>query len=132
MKQSIRFFHWLSFLQFPMLIIAAYNFLSPFWQEDTAPLDSVTNALLWIGLAMSFSALADVPENSNWRRKLRDNSRMMKLWLFLMGFMILLIFVVAAVGLVYGHQETRNLWISLLVVGIGMLGLMRMSLDILR
>lgn len=88
--------------------------------------------MLWIGLALSFGALAEMPQESKWSVSLKKRPVLFKLWIGMLGGMILLIFSVGLVGLIRGAEQTRDLWLSLIVLGIGMLGLLRMTVEMLR
>lgn len=132
MKVLVRLFHWLSFLQFPLMLAAGYAFLRPLWDRGISPVESVSGGLLWIGLALSFASLAEVTAQSKLAETARNKPRVFSFWLIMLFVSVLLIFILAIYGLLARAGQERELWFSLLVLGIGMLGILRMCLSLVE
>ena len=111
--------HYISFLQFPLHALGIWSFLLPFF-KDVDPLTSVANGILCVGIAMNFSALVSYNSSSKLVKKMQGNRRLYLFWVVSLLVSVLFVFVMAAFGLFTASDELRDLWISLLVLGIGM------------
>ena len=132
MRALVRFFHWMSFLQFPLILVAAWYFVRPVWDRAVSPVASVSGGLLWIGLALGFGSLAEVTPQIKLAEAARKRPSIFTFWLVMLFISVLMVFILSIYGLVARSGQERELWFSLLVLGIGMLGMLRMCLNLVE
>jgi hypothetical protein len=135
MDRIKRIFHLVSYLQYPLLLVAlgymAYpyfaglkNFGQTFWP-------SVNNALIFCGLAISFSTLQDTTKTqNNFSRRIWEDPRkgMLALWAISATTLVFLL-----VGM-YGFYVSKGgiikeVSIGVLMLGLGYVGLLKAAIE---
>ena len=125
-------------LQYPFLLIALYYCSEPiFLGIDTfSTYDLTTNynlCLLFAGIGLSFTSLADITKRTKIGNKLFGKRKNAKLWLIYVGVLIITTFILAVDAKFFSNNQNFNEFaIGLFVFGIGMIGLLRMQLEIIK
>ncbi|WP_223788824.1 hypothetical protein [Marinicella meishanensis] len=133
MPSPRKFFHAISYLQYPLLL-AAVGFYVPFVisllnkQPDWAVLNHV---LILFGVSLSFSTLQDTTTTQNklsekvWQHPTKGKVALVIIAIMAFGFM--------AVGLLalmwFEADQTQSVAVGLTVLGIGMLGLLKAAIE---
>ena len=113
-----------------MYILGVWNFVLPVFNAEADTLTALANGILWIGVAINFAALAESDSSGKFALQMQRNQSFYLFWIGSLLFGILIIFGMALIGMITTGSELRDLWVSLLVLGIGMIGILKMSLDL--
>ena len=132
-------FHYLSYLQYPLMIFVIYFALEPylngfFESEDkmNLALDSINNMMIFLGLGISFSSLQDTTKTSlKFEKKIWEDP---KKGIWIIALIILLSFSTLAFG-VFGYFITENEQIKevsfgAIVLGVGLLGFLKTGIEV--
>ena len=131
LQKTLNLFHYLSFLQYPLMLLGLYFVYKPiFFGYDTLWHD-YNLALIFMGLAISFTTLAD-PKRANKKIiKLYKNPKFMR------GFMVyLMILITFLLGFGFyamlwsDKVPLQQLSTGIIVLGIGVIGLLKMSVEL--
>ena len=124
-------FHYISYLQYPCMLIGLYFAVEPFWTGFESPLESFNNTLIFMGLGISFSTLQDTRRTQNeFSRKVWEDPRKGKFFLGMMSFTTLLILLI---GLIAQFSAVgaglREIAFGLIVLSIGLIGMIKAALE---
>ncbi|NRB64237.1 MAG: hypothetical protein HRU40_14640 [Saprospiraceae bacterium] len=138
MEKIFRIFHYASFLQYPFLGLALFYCYKPIFKglnyfDTDAIIDLYNTSLLFLGIALSFTSLADIRKRTKLGDHIFGNKKRARKWLIYMCSLIIIIFGFAIFCKFFTNNEKlENLSIGLFVLGIGMLGLLRMNIEIIK
>ncbi|GAA4277837.1 hypothetical protein [Aquimarina mytili] len=133
MEKTFKIFHYISFLQYPFLIIALYYCYKPiiFESEDFA--SDYNFGLLFLGIGLSFTSLADIKKRTKLGDRIFGKPKNAKRWIIYLSILIVIIFTLGIFTMFFTkHQELKDISVGLLVLGIGIIGLLRMNLEIIK
>ena len=133
MKNPTKIFHAISYLQYPLMLVA-FGFYIPFVISlIQRPIDwaMLNYMLIFLGVALSFSTLQDTTTTQNKisKRVWQDPRK---------GKALLVVFAVSAFVLIVSGlwslfvlegDQTESVAIGLTVLGIGMIGLLKVALE---
>jgi uncharacterized membrane protein len=126
-----RFFHLLSYLQYPLILLGGYYALKPYWNGFEIDLDDINLMLVFMGLSVSFSTLQDPTKTQNkLSKKVWESPKKGKIFI---GYLTLAIIAMIGSG-IYGMINTQDsrlkeISFGLIVLGIGMISLLKTSID---
>lgn len=138
MDKTFRIFHYASFLQYPFLMAALFYSYKPLiiGMENFDKGEIISNynlVLLFFGIAFSFTSLADITKRSKLGDKVFGKPKNAKRWIIYICTLILIIFALGIYTMFFAHNEMlKDLSIGLFVFGIGIIGLLRMNLEIIK
>lgn len=138
MDRFFKILHFISFLQYVFIAIALYYCYEPLFKGvRNFNIDMIIHnynlGLLFLGVALSFASLADVNKRTKIGDKIFGKEKRAKLWLTLVCFLIVIVFVLGILCKFFmKDQALNNLSVGIFVFGIGMLGLLRMNLEIIK
>lgn len=138
MDKTFKIFHYLSFVQYPFLVAALYYCYRPiivgFKEFGVEEMVSNYNlGLLFLGIGLSFASLADVTKKTKIMDKVFGKPKRAKLWIIYICILILVIFSIATFLAFFSPNENlKGLSVGIFVLGVGMLGLLRMNLEIVK
>ncbi len=133
MEKTFKIFHYISFLQYPFLIIALYYCYKPLIFDNQNFAENYNLGLLFIGIGLSFTSLADIKKRTKLGDKIFGNPKNAKLWIIYLGILVLSIFSLAIITMFFTKKpELNQISIGLFVLGIGTIGLLRMNLEIIK
>ena len=130
-----RIFHAISYLQYPLLLVALGYMVYPyfaglriFW-ETFWP--SVNNALIFSGLAISFSTLQDTTKTqNNFSKKIWENPRKGVLALWAISATTLAFLIVGVYGLYVAKGGiVKEVSFGALMLGLGYVGLLKAAIE---
>ncbi len=128
-------FHIISYLQYPLLLVALGYMAQPyfagldtFWQTFWP---SVNNALIFSGLAISFSTLQDTTKTqNNFSKKIWENPRKGMLALWVISATTLAFLAVGMYGLYVSRGGVvKEVSIGVLMLGLGYVGLLKTAIE---
>ncbi len=131
-------FHKISYLQYPLMVIAIFYALRPFYYLFNKSenffdlyLNDVNSFLVFMGLAISFSSLQDTTKTqNNYSKKIWENPKKGKIAINLMIAMIILFLTLGMIGFFSTNDsKLKELSFGLLVFGIGYLGLLKSAME---
>lgn len=130
MKDFIKYFHYVSYLQFPFLIIGLYYSYRPLFVGMKDMFSDYNMSLFFFGIGMSFSSLTNMRKRTKIGDKIYAHPKRAKWWLIYMIVLIIVIFTLATITMFITKDERfQEFGVGLFVLGIGTIGLLRMSLD---
>ena len=138
MERIFKALHYASFLQYPFMLIALYHCYEPLIKgfenlDKDSIIENYNLGFLFFGVALSFTSLADIRKRTKLGDKIFGKEKRAKIWLICACGVILTIFSFAIYCRFFiGDEQLEDLSIGIFVFGIGMLGLLRMNIDIIK
>ncbi|MCH7400847.1 hypothetical protein ACFOUP_12775 [Belliella kenyensis] len=131
-------FHKISYLQYPLMLIAVYFAFSPYILGLDALkanpgliFQQLNTSLIFMGLGISFSSLQDTTKTQNkFSKDIWENPKKGKVTIILMAMFILLILIIGLGGyLIADDGALKNLSIGFIVLGLGMFGFLKAAIE---
>ena len=122
-----QFFHYVSYIQYPLLAVGMYFVLQPYFNDFDGMFHSLNRAMVFTGIGISLSSLQDTTKTQNeTSRKIWESPTKGKIFLVTMSAMTLF-FIVAGLFGIFASEEAiiSELSLGLVVLGIGLLGLLK-------
>ena len=138
MEKIYKTFHYVSFLQYPFMLIALYYGYEPIIKgfenfDKDSLIENYNLGLLFIGIALSFTSLSDTRRKTKISDKVFGKEKRAKRWLIFICCLIVTIFSLAIFCKFFINDEKfENLSIGIFVFGIGLVGLLRMNIEIIK
>jgi len=130
MKNYKNLFHYISFLQYPFLLIGLYYSYKHTFYENTQIWADINYSLLFIGIGISFASFADLSRKSKIEKKLMKNKKFVKAFLIYLIILILIIIGVGVYSLFFTNiKPLQELAVGIIVFGIGVIGLLKTFID---
>lgn len=132
-------FHYLSYLQYPMLVFVIYFALKPYLNgfDDMGNkldsiLESINHMLMFIGLAISFATLQDTDKLSiKFEKQIWENPQKGKRFILVIAISTLLALTFGIIGyFIIDHKIVKELSIGAIVLGIGLLGFLKTAIEV--
>ncbi len=132
------FFHYISYIQYPLMVIGLYFAFKPYFleieqlQENPDLIFKNLNSLLiFMGLGVSFSSLQDTSKTQNkFSEKIWKNPKKGKIMIAFISLMILCSLIFGLIG--YFSTEVgvlKELSIGIIVLGLGMFGFLKAAIE---
>ena len=132
------FFHYISYLQYPLMLVGLYFALKPYLQgmeqlkqNPDLIFQSLNTVLIFMGLSVSFSSLQDTSKTqNNVSKKIWQDPVKGKIMIVLMSLMILFFLIFGLIG--YYIMEIgilKDLSIGIIILGLGMFGLLKAAIE---
>ncbi|MBK1440568.1 hypothetical protein JHJ32_11270 [Parapedobacter sp. ISTM3] len=136
-KPSIKdTFHYISYLQYPLMLLALFYIGKLYYdifafRDRVLLFQDINNILLFMGVAISFSALQDTNKTQNkLSRRIWESPKKGKIALGLLFFSAFTFMVFGGVGLfLTANEALAEVSIGLLVLGIGEMGLLKTAIE---
>lgn len=133
MEKTFKIFHYISFLQYPSLIIALYYCYKPILFQSETVISDLNLGLLFLGIALSFASLADISRRTKIGDKIFGNPKNAKRWIVYLAILLISILSMGVFAQFFTDKnDLKDLSIGIFVLGIGMVGLLRMTLEIIK
>ncbi|MDN3593458.1 hypothetical protein [Zunongwangia endophytica] len=131
-------FHYISYLQYPLMIIALYFAFSPYFLEleklkvnPDLIFQNLNNVLIFMGLAVSFSSLQDTTKTQNKiSRKIYESPRKGKTFIILLCLIIISILISGLIGYFNSVDGIlKDLSVGLIILSLGMFGFLKAVIE---
>lgn len=131
-------FHYISYLQYPLMLVAVYFALMPYingFENNKESIDSffrnVNNMLIFMGLGISFSTLQDTEKTQNkMSKKIWENPKKGKIAILVMSLMTLFMMILGLVGYFNTNDNRlKDVSIGIIILGIGFIGLLKSAIE---
>lgn len=131
MKNAVRFFHTISYLQYPLMLVAIYFMLQPYFNGFQDAPAFINKGLVFVGLGISFSTLQDTTKTQNKiSLKIYQNPRYAKMFIIAMVILILFFIVSGLFGLFsIEDSQLSEMAFGMIVLGIGMIGMLKAVIE---
>lgn len=130
------FFHYISYLQYPLMLVSLYFAFKPYLQgaEQLDPdviFESLNSLLIFMGLAISFSSLQDTTKTQNkFSERIWKNPKKGKIMIALIGFQIFFLLGLGLVGFFVTKEGVLNqISIGFIVLSLGMFGFLKAAIE---
>jgi len=132
------FFHAISYLQYPLILIGVYFVISPYLngldhlgENSHLIFEGINNALVFMGLGISFSTFQDPTKTqNNFSKRIWEDPVKGKRTLFLMAIMASALIIWGLIGFLKTEKGIlHEISFGLMVLGIGYLGLLQVAID---
>lgn len=127
MKNTTQFFHLLSYLQYPIMLIAVFFSVRPYISGFETVFEDLNKVLMFMGLGISFSTLQDTTKTQNKvSLKVYQNPTYARLFFLFTSAIIILLISVGLLGLFeLSTPIFQEISLGTLVLGIGMIGMLK-------
>lgn len=132
-------FHYISYIQYPLGLMALYYAFKPYLngfditdEKVTLIFKSINNMFIFIGLTISFSTLQDTNKTSlNFEKKIWENPKSGKRFILLIFSSMVLTLLFGVFGYFFATKEIiKELSIGSMVLGIGLIGFLKAALEV--
>ncbi len=132
-------FHILNYLQYPLLLLAMYSFVKPYFngmryliENISIVFENYNYLLIFMGLAISFSSLHHTTKTSlNFEKKIWENPRKGKNVIIMISLTTFFILAYGIFGFfITSNEKLKELSYGAIVSGIGLIGLLKTGVEI--
>ncbi len=132
------FFHYVSYLQYPLMLIGFYFAFKPYFYEieelkenPDLIFESLNSLLIFMGLGVSFSSLQDTTKTQNkFSEKIWKNPKKGKIMISFISLMILSFLTFGLIGYYFTEIGIlKELSIGIIVLGLGMFGFLKAAIE---
>lgn len=131
MPDTKTLFHYISYLQYPLMLVALFYTFKPMLYGFEAIWEDYNKVLLFAGLGISFSTLQDTTKTQNkFSKKVWENPKSGKRMLIMIALSTLFFILLGLYGM-FAAQESvlQELSFGVLVFGIGYMGLLKAAIE---
>lgn len=131
MKNIKNIFHRISYVQYPLMLIALFHTFVPYFSGFDAFWPSINQALIFAGLAISFSTLQDTTKTQNdFSKKIWQDPKKGKHALALISLSALAMLAFGMYGFYVSRNEiVKEVAFGLMMLGIGYVGLLKSAIE---
>ncbi len=131
MKKAADVFQIISYIQYPLLFVAMFFVFRPVFTGFETYWANLNNALIFAGLAVSFSSLQDPTKTqNNFSKKIWEDPKKGKAGLVVLSIVAFSFMIFGLSGIFLTTQGILNeVSIGLFVLGIGYIGLLKVAIE---
>jgi len=131
MKNAKNIFHYISYLQYPLMLIALYYAYKPFFYGFEFIWVYYNKVLLFMGLGISFSTLQDTTKTQNkLSKRVWENPKYAKMFLIYLALLIVFLISFGMFGIFVAENEIiKELSFGTIVLSIGFIGLLKSAME---
>ncbi len=129
MKDTRKAFHRISYLQYPLMVIAlAYCYKPMLFDRDTLWVD-LNTGLVFLGLGMSFQRYKTPPKTQNkLSRKIYEHPKFTR-WFFIMIVGQIILFTGLGLYGLFSEGHLKDLSFGFIALGIGVIGMLKSAIE---
>lgn len=131
MNDLKKLFQYMSYLQYPCMLIGIFYIYMPLLYDKTLLWDGLNKALIFMGLATSFSTLQDTKKTQNkLSKRVWENPTYAKIFLIYLLLLIIGIILFGMYG-VFVSKNTRitELSFGVIIFGMGLIGFLKTAIE---
>ena len=131
MKHAKQLFQYISYLQYPLMLIGLYYVYLPLFNDFQSLWVDYNKSLIFFGLAISFSTLQDSQKTQNkLAKRIWENRKYSKIFLTYLAFITLIILILGLYSLFTpSYPKLNELSFGIIAVGIGLIGVLKSALE---
>lgn len=133
MKNTRQFFHFLSYVQYPLMIVVLYYYVQVIISIANRDPDwsALNSALIFLGILVGFSTLQDTTKTQNKiSRKIWESPIKGRIALWTISVLVLLFLISGLTGFLSSRENIhKEVSFGLIVLGIGMLGMLKGAIE---
>jgi len=133
MKNTRQFFHFLSYVQYPLMIVVLYYYVQVIISIANRDPDwsALNSALIFLGILVGFSTLQDTTKTQNKiSRKIWESPIKGRIALWTISVLVLLFLISGLTGFLSSRENIhKEVTFGLIVLGIGMLGMLKGAIE---
>ncbi len=133
MKNTRQFFHFLSYVQYPLMIVVLYYYVQVIISIANRDPDwsALNSALIFLGILVGFSTLQDTTKTQNKiSRKIWESPIKGRIALWTISVLVLLFLISGLIGFLSSRENIhKEVSFGLIVLGIGMLGMLKGAIE---
>ncbi len=133
MNKTRQLFHWISYLQYPLMLVVLYFYVMLILSVVRGETDwtALNNALIFLGIQVGFSTLQDTTKTQNKiSRRVWESPRKGKLMILLISSLVLFFLVFGLIGYFSSEENIhKEVSFGLIVLGIGILGMLKSAIE---
>ena len=131
-------FQYISYLQYPLMLIALYFAFIPYLsgleklrENPSLLFDNLNSALIFMGLGISFSSLQDTTKTQNkFSLEIWESPKKGKIVIILMSLMILFFLLFGLIGYFFSEQGgLKEMSVGVIVFSLGMFGFLKAAVE---
>jgi hypothetical protein len=124
-------FQKISYIQYPLLLIAMFYVFRPYYLGFDTLWENYNYGLIFMGLGISFSTLQDTTKTQNkLSKKIWEHPKKGKIALVIMGLMALYFVLIGLFGIYISNSEVlQQISFGMLVLGIGLIGMLKAAIE---
>lgn len=133
MTKVLTVFHYLSFIKYPLLLLALYFVYWPIISGNAPVPKDLNNGLIFMGIGVGLDSLKDY-RKLNWLdRQVLHKPKRAKYYFIVIGLIILSFIVMGLQGYFSAEDHTlKDVSMGLLIFGIGMIGFLKTGLEVTK
>jgi hypothetical protein len=127
MKDTRKLFHFLSYLQYPLMLVGLFFCYKPFISDINSLWVEFNRAMVFMGLGISMSTLQDTTKTQNtFSKRIYQTPRYARLFLIMIFLQVVFFSGAGLIGLFLADQSPmKDLSLGLISIGIGMIGMLK-------
>jgi uncharacterized membrane protein len=127
MQDTKKLFHYISYLQYPLMLVGLVFCVIPFFGDINSIWVEYNKALVFMGLGISMSTLQDTTTTQNaLSKRIYQNPKQARLFLIMIFLQMLFFTALGLYGLFLSdHSPMKDLSLGLISIGIGMVGILK-------
>lgn len=132
------YFHYISYLQYPLILVALYFAIKPYLHgidhlmaNPELTIQSINSFLIFMGLGISFSSLRDITKSQiKFSERIWKNPVKGKITIAFIGLQILVLLTFGLNGYYAADDSNlKDLSIGFIVLGLGMFGFLKTAIE---
>lgn len=133
-----KFFHAVSYLQYPLMLVALFFVIQPYlggfdaaFEDFNLVLRGINKTFIFMGLGISFSTLQDTTKTQNeFSRKIWEDRKKSRRFLTMMSVSILIILSFGVFAYFSSSDSAiKEVSFGAIVLGIGMVGMLKSAIE---
>jgi len=131
LKNYKLYFQYLSYLQYPLMLIGLYFAYEPILFDIEMFWESMNKSFLFMGLGISFSTLQDTTKTQNkMSRIVYQNPKYAKIFIVYLILLTLFCLIFGIYGFLFSTIEAvSQVSLGILVLGLGILGMLKTAIE---
>jgi len=129
MKDSRKTFHKISYLQYPLMVIAFIYCYKPIVFDMSSFWIDFNTGLVFLGLGMSFSTLQDTTKTQNKLSRKIYERPMYSRWFFIMLVVQIIVFTGLGIYGLFSDGHIKDLSFGFIALGIGVIGMLKSAIE---
>jgi hypothetical protein len=131
MKDPKKVFHYISYLQYPLMLVGVFYCYRPFFDNYESIWSDINKGLIFFGLGISFSTLQDITKTQNkLSKRIFENPKYSKRFLILICAQAIFFVMLGMFGLFISEKTPVNeLSFGIISIGIGFIGVLKSAIE---